>query len=99
MFTVVELTSWGVGEWVQEGFAFAHCTECRTLFHLRANMPADRWWLRLKFKLLVVRDHLLLFIVVQLVSKPLHTSFELFFWFCLLFQYSENKIVLHARSF
>lgn len=52
---------------VKEGFAFAHCTECRTLFHLRANMPADRWWLRLKFKLLVVRDHLLLFIVVQLV--------------------------------
>lgn len=52
---------------VKEGFAFAHCTECRTLFHLRANMPADRWWLRLKFKLLVIRDHALLFIVVQLV--------------------------------
>ncbi|KAG0559511.1 hypothetical protein M758_10G107100 [Ceratodon purpureus] len=52
---------------VKEGFAFAHCTECRTMFHLRANMPAERWWLRLKFKLLVIRDHAALFIVVQLV--------------------------------
>lgn len=53
--------------WLQEGFAFAHCTECRASFHLQTNMPPDRWWLRLKFQLLVVRDHALLFIVVQMV--------------------------------
>ncbi|MCO5580803.1 hypothetical protein L7F22_034674 [Adiantum nelumboides] len=57
----------------KEGFAFAHCTECRTLFCLQANMPADRWWLRLKFQLLVIRDHAAIYIVVQLVR---------FFVFC-----------------
>eukprot|EP00250_Pteridium_aquilinum_P007574 c17253_g1_i2 orf=304-918(+) len=51
----------------KEGFAFAHCTECRALFCLRANVPADRGWLRLKFQLLVLRDHAAIFIVVQLV--------------------------------
>lgn len=51
----------------KEGFAFAHCTECRALFRLRANVPANRWWLRLKFQLLVLRDHAAIFIVVQLV--------------------------------
>ncbi|RZC56772.1 hypothetical protein C5167_015629 [Papaver somniferum] len=51
----------------KEGFSFAHCTECRALFVLRANMPPDRWWLRLKFQFLVVRDHALIFIIVQLV--------------------------------
>ncbi|KAJ7521696.1 hypothetical protein O6H91_19G064200 [Diphasiastrum complanatum] len=55
----------------KEGFAFAHCTECRALFHLRANMPADRWWLRLKFHLLVVRDHAAIIILVQLVVASL----------------------------
>ena len=54
----------------QEGFAFAHCTECRAMFILRANVPADRWWLRLKFHFLVARDHALIFIVVQLVRSP-----------------------------
>lgn len=51
----------------KEGFAFAHCTECRALFVLRANVPPDRWWLRLKFQFLVARDHALIFVVVQLV--------------------------------
>ncbi|XP_073116787.1 uncharacterized protein [Elaeis guineensis] len=51
----------------KEGFAFAHCTECRAVFILRANVPPDRWWLRLKFQLLVVRDHALIFVIVQLV--------------------------------
>ncbi|KAJ0965585.1 hypothetical protein J5N97_026723 [Dioscorea zingiberensis] len=51
----------------KEGFAFAHCTECRAVFILRANVPPDRWWLRLKFQFLVVRDHALIFIIVQLV--------------------------------
>ncbi|KAG9449232.1 hypothetical protein H6P81_009197 [Aristolochia fimbriata] len=51
----------------KEGFAFAHCTECKALFILRANVPPDRWWLRLKFQFLVVRDHAFIFVIVQLV--------------------------------
>ncbi|CAI0410130.1 unnamed protein product [Linum tenue] len=51
----------------KEGFAFAHCSECRALFVLRANVPPDRWWLRLKFQFLVARDHAFIFIVVQLI--------------------------------
>ncbi|XP_062109920.1 uncharacterized protein LOC133821789 isoform X2 [Humulus lupulus] len=51
----------------KEGFAFAHCTECRAMFLLRANVPVDRWWLRLKFQFLVARDHAFIFIVVQLI--------------------------------
>ncbi|KAJ8634512.1 hypothetical protein MRB53_008779 [Persea americana] len=51
----------------KEGFAFAHCTECKAVFLLRANVPPDRWWLRLKFQLLVVRDHAFIFVTVQLV--------------------------------
>ncbi|XP_042420695.1 E3 ubiquitin-protein ligase MARCHF2-like isoform X2 [Zingiber officinale] len=55
----------------KEGFAFAHCTECRAAFLLRANVPPDRWWLRLKFQLLVARDHVLIFFIVQLVVAVL----------------------------
>lgn len=51
----------------KEGFAFSHCTECRAAFLLRANVPPDRWWLRLKFQLLVARDHTLIFFIVQLI--------------------------------
>ncbi|XP_028776849.1 E3 ubiquitin-protein ligase MARCH2 [Neltuma alba] len=51
----------------KEGFAFSHCTECRAVFVLRANVPNDRWWLRLKFQFLVARDHAFIFITVQLV--------------------------------
>ncbi|KAM0956443.1 hypothetical protein ACFX2A_025214 [Malus domestica] len=51
----------------KEGFAFAHCTECRAVFILRANVPPDRWWLRLKFQFLVARDHAFIFIIVQLI--------------------------------
>ncbi|KAK3219082.1 hypothetical protein Dsin_013052 [Dipteronia sinensis] len=51
----------------KEGFAFAHCTECRAMFILRANVPPDRWWLRLKFQFLVARDHAFIFVIVQLI--------------------------------
>lgn len=37
------------------------------MFVLRANVPPDRWWLRLKFQFLVARDHAFIFIIVQLV--------------------------------
>ncbi|XP_048490122.1 uncharacterized protein LOC104907283 isoform X2 [Beta vulgaris subsp. vulgaris] len=55
----------------KEGFAFAHCTECRARFLLRANVPSDRWWLRMKFQFLVARDHAFIFIVVQLIVAML----------------------------
>ncbi|CAM8950970.1 unnamed protein product [Rhodiola kirilowii] len=66
----------------KEGFAFSHCTECRALFPLRANVPPDRRWLRLKFQFLVARDHALIFVVVQLilhlrVPKALNLDFSL----------------------
>ncbi|KAJ8447566.1 hypothetical protein Cgig2_031179 [Carnegiea gigantea] len=51
----------------KEGFAFAHCTECRARFLLRANSPSNRRRSRLKFQLLVAGDHALIFIVVQLI--------------------------------
>lgn len=55
----------------KEGFAFAHCTECRARFLLRPNVPSDRWWLRLKFQFLVARDHAFIFIFVQLIVASL----------------------------
>ncbi|KAI4331148.1 hypothetical protein MLD38_029363 [Melastoma candidum] len=55
----------------KEGFAFSHCTECRAVFLLRANVPPDRWWLRLKFQFLVARDHALIFVIVQLIVASL----------------------------
>lgn len=55
----------------REGFAFSHCTECKAVFILRVNVPPDRWWTRLKFQLLVVRDHALIFIIVQMVVASL----------------------------
>lgn len=51
----------------KEGFAFSHCTECRAVFILRANVPPDRWWLRLKFQFLVARDHAFIFVTVQMI--------------------------------
>jgi hypothetical protein len=62
----------------QEGFAFSHCTECRAAFLLRANVPPDRWWSRLKFQLLVARDHTLIFFIVQLVR--FHTFYNVVQW-------------------
>ncbi|KAL2652016.1 hypothetical protein R1flu_020144 [Riccia fluitans] len=63
----------------KEGFAFAHCTECRSAFYLRANLPPDRWWLRLKFQLLVLRDHAAIFLIVQLVVGCLGASVYYFY--------------------
>ncbi|KAK4394980.1 hypothetical protein Sango_1652300 [Sesamum angolense] len=39
----------------------------RAKFILRANVPPDRWWLRLKFQFLVARDHAIIFVIVQLI--------------------------------
>ena len=42
------------------------------MFVLRANVPSDRWWLRLKFQFLVARDHAFIFVIVQLVCQSIY---------------------------
>lgn len=61
------------------------------MFVLRANVPPDRWWLRLKFQFLVVRDHVVIFIIVQLVRYFLQTSY------CLLINNTvpQNNTLIH----
>lgn len=51
------------------------------MFVLRANVPPDRWWLRLKFQFLVARDHAFIFIIVQLVNYCNYVS-NLLIHFC-----------------
>ncbi|XP_072953572.1 uncharacterized protein [Typha angustifolia] len=82
----------------KEGFAFAHCTECRALFLLRANVPPDRWWLRLKFQLLVVRDHALIFFIVQLIVAFLGVLVYRFYGEELreMFGYEEHPYAFYA---
>jgi len=53
---------------MQEGFAFSHCTTCKAQFHLRVESFEDNSWHKLKFRLFVARDVLLVFLAVQTVS-------------------------------
>ncbi|PVH65564.1 hypothetical protein PAHAL_1G026200 [Panicum hallii] len=84
----------------KEGFAFSHCTECRAAFLLRANVPPDRWWLRLKFQLLVVRDHTLIFFIVQLVVAFLGMVVYRFYGDELreMFGYEEHPYAFYAMA-
>jgi len=84
----------------KEGFAFSHCTECRATFLLRANVPPDRWWLRLKFQLLVVRDHTLIFFIVQLVVAFLGMVVYRFYGDELreMFGYEEHPYAFYAMA-
>jgi len=50
---------------VKEGFAFSHCTTCKAQFHLRAEVPEDYSLRKLKFRIFVARDVLLVFLAVQ----------------------------------
>lgn len=50
---------------VKEGFAFSHCTTCKAQFHLRVDLYEDSSWRKLKFRLFVARDVLLVFLAVQ----------------------------------
>ncbi|XP_021741633.1 uncharacterized protein LOC110707873 [Chenopodium quinoa] len=50
---------------VKEGFAFSHCTTCKAQFHLRVESFEDNTWRKLKFRLFVARDVLLVFLAVQ----------------------------------
>ncbi|KAF3574558.1 hypothetical protein F2Q69_00063552 [Brassica cretica] len=59
---------------VKEGFAFSHCTTCKAQFHLRVESFEDNnswrsnsWRRKVKFRLFVARDVLLVFLAVQTV--------------------------------
>ncbi|KAL4194842.1 hypothetical protein AMTRI_Chr05g70490 [Amborella trichopoda] len=47
------------------GFAFSHCTTCKAQFHLRVELLEDYSWRKIKFKIFVARDVLLVFLAVQ----------------------------------
>ncbi|KAG2578465.1 probable E3 ubiquitin ligase SUD1 isoform X2 [Panicum virgatum] len=51
---------------VKEGFAFSHCTTCKAQFHLRVETWEDNSWRKMKFRIFVARDVLLVFLAVQL---------------------------------
>ncbi|KAG2583612.1 probable E3 ubiquitin ligase SUD1 [Panicum virgatum] len=51
---------------VKEGFAFSHCTTCKAQFHLRVETWEDNSWRKMKFRIFVTRDVLLVFLAVQL---------------------------------
>ncbi|KAJ8542019.1 hypothetical protein K7X08_016885 [Anisodus acutangulus] len=55
---------------VKEGFAFSHCTTCKTPFYLRVN-DLHRRWRSLKFQFFVTSDVLFIFLAVQLVIASL----------------------------
>ncbi|XP_058113585.1 uncharacterized protein LOC131256650 [Magnolia sinica] len=84
----------------KEGYAFSHCTECKAVFILRANVPPDRWWLRLKFKLLVVRDLAFIFVIVQLVVALLGMLVYKFYGDELreMFGYEEHPFGFYAMG-
>ena len=60
---------------LQEGFAFSHCTTCKAQFHLKVSLFEDNSWRKVKFRLFVARDVLLVFLAVQTVSS-LKTSYD-----------------------
>ncbi|KAF2310700.1 hypothetical protein GH714_016418 [Hevea brasiliensis] len=50
---------------VKEGFAFSHCTTCKAQFHLRVALFEDNSWRKVKFRLFVTRDVIIVFLAVQ----------------------------------
>lgn len=64
---------------VKEGFAFSHCTTCKAQFHLRVEPFEDNnsWRRKVKFRLFVARDVLLVFFAVQTVSIYVSLSLSL----------------------
>ncbi|KAJ6759524.1 RING/FYVE/PHD ZINC FINGER SUPERFAMILY PROTEIN, partial [Salix koriyanagi] len=51
---------------VKEGFAFSHCTTCKAQFHLRVALLEDNSWRKIKFRLFVTRDIVIVFFAVQI---------------------------------
>eukprot|EP00249_Psilotum_nudum_P019758 c27405_g2_i2 orf=279-848(+) len=56
---------------VKEGFAFSHCTTCKAQFHLLLQIPEDYSWRKVKFRLFVARDVILVFLAVQVTVAAL----------------------------
>ncbi|KAG5243417.1 ERAD-associated E3 ubiquitin-protein ligase [Salix suchowensis] len=52
---------------VKEGFAFSHCTTCKAQFHLRVSLFEDNSWRKMKFRIFVTRDVVIVFLAVQTV--------------------------------
>lgn len=52
---------------VKEGFAFSHCTTCKAQFHLHVEQLEDYSWRKIKFRIFVARDVILVFLAVQTV--------------------------------
>ncbi|KAJ1284266.1 hypothetical protein BS78_03G192000 [Paspalum vaginatum] len=50
---------------VKEGTAFSHCTTCKAQFHLRVEFLEDDICRRMKFRLFVARDVIIIFLVIQ----------------------------------
>ncbi|CAI5511166.1 unnamed protein product [Closterium sp. Naga37s-1] len=51
----------------KEGFAFCHCSTCKTRFQLRVCPPPDPRFRHLKFRFFVARDFVLVTLLVQLL--------------------------------
>ncbi|KAF8399159.1 hypothetical protein HHK36_015024 [Tetracentron sinense] len=49
-----------------EGFSFSHCTTCKAQFHLRVELLEDHSWRKIKFRIFVARDIVLVFLAVQI---------------------------------
>uniref|UniRef100_A0A6N2MLM7 RING-CH-type domain-containing protein n=1 Tax=Salix viminalis TaxID=40686 RepID=A0A6N2MLM7_SALVM len=65
---------------VKEGFAFSHCTTCKAQFHLRVSLFEDNSWRKMKFRIFVTRDVVIVFLAVQTIALDLlFVSFELIF--------------------
>ncbi|KAI3891877.1 hypothetical protein MKX03_004593 [Papaver bracteatum] len=56
---------------VKEGFAFAHCTTCKAPYHMKVNTVETKKWRTMKFRFLVTRDVVCIFIAIQLVMALL----------------------------
>ncbi|KAJ0771642.1 hypothetical protein HanPI659440_Chr07g0271411 [Helianthus annuus] len=53
---------------VKEGFAFSHCTTCKAQFHLQVVELKDNSWRKIKFRLFVARDVILVFLAIGLMG-------------------------------
>ncbi|GMH04490.1 hypothetical protein Nepgr_006329 [Nepenthes gracilis] len=58
---------------VKARFAFSHCTTCKAQFHLRVELFEDNSWRKIKFRLFVARDVLLVFLAVQMAIAAIST--------------------------
>lgn len=93
---------------LQEGFAFSHCTTCKAQFHLKVSLFEENSWRKVKFRLFVARDVLLVFIAVQTVScLKLPICHRIINWICLYeihlgfifhHKYPEARVLLSRNS-